>query len=72
MEQKDMQGVLVKAREKRSTKSPDYTGRVLVNGVEYALSGWVRSPKDGEKYIGLALRVREERHPQEKDGALPF
>ena len=55
---RDMGGALFKAREKRSEKSPDYTGRIVIGGIEYALSGWVRMPKGGgEKYIGLSVRV---------------
>ena len=60
-EQRDMSGALFKAREKRSSKSPDYTGRLVVNGVEYTLSGWVRTPRGGGgKYIGLSVRERSE------------
>ena len=71
-EQRDMSGALFKAREKRSSKSPDYTGRLVVNGVEYTLSGWVRTPKDGgEKYIGLSVRERSEQRERTDSRSVP-
>jgi hypothetical protein len=62
-EPKDMTGTLFRNEEKGkgggNAKWPDYKGSVAVGGVSYWLSGWVRESKNGRKYIGLALTVKE-------------
>lgn len=50
----NIKGALFKAKEKRSETSPDYTGKIEVNGTEYNLAGWISEPKSGgAKYISL-------------------
>jgi hypothetical protein len=40
--------------EKKTDKWPDYKGDVLINGVKWWVSGWVRpSEKSGKKFLGL-------------------
>jgi hypothetical protein len=53
---RDNSGVLFKASEKRSEKSPDYTGKVVIGGTTYRLSGWKKTTKDGSPYLSLAVR----------------
>ena len=48
-------GTLFKAKEKKSEKSPDYTGTININGVEMRLSGWLKESKAGMKYFSLAV-----------------
>ena len=48
-------GTLFKAKEKKSEKSPDYTGTINVNGVEMRLSAWLKESKAGMKYFSLAV-----------------
>jgi len=50
----DMKGVLFNA-EKKSEKHPDYTGNVVINGVEYRLAAWKRTSKKGQNYISLSV-----------------
>jgi uncharacterized protein (DUF736 family) len=48
-------GTLFKAKEKKSEKSPDYTGTININGTEMRLSGWLKESKAGMKYFSLAV-----------------
>jgi uncharacterized protein (DUF736 family) len=48
-------GALFREREKKSEKSPDYTGRVQINGTKYRLAGWVRESKAGQRFLSLAI-----------------
>lgn len=42
-------------RNDRKTKEthPDYQGRVLIDGVEYYQSAWLRVSKSGKKYFSM-------------------
>ena len=44
-------------------KRPDYTGKIDVNGIEYKLSAWIKSPKSGGRKF-LSLRVSESNNSQ--------
>ena len=56
----EKKGVLFKNNDKKSDKYPDYKGSATVNGVDYWLSAWVNTSKDGNKYMSISM--------QEKDG----
>ena len=71
-EQRDMSGALFRTKEKRGEKSPDFTGRLVVAGVTYRLSGWKKASKSGETYLSLAVREADDsgrpaRVPQDDD-----
>lgn len=55
-------GTLFKAKEKKSEKSPDYTGTINVNGVEMRLSGWLKESKAGMKYFSLAVSEKTDQY----------
>ena len=45
-------------------KRPDRRGKINIEGVEYKLSGWLRTPKNGgEKFLSLKVD-RAESQPQ--------
>ena len=54
-EMKDMSGSLFREQEKKSEKSPDYTGKVKIDGKELRLAGWIKQTKSGDSYLSLAL-----------------
>ena len=58
-------GTLGKNKKPKSEKSPEYTGQLNVNGVEYWVSGWVQTnSKTGEKFFSLAVNEKEEQKAQ--------
>ena len=42
---------IFKNKNKTHEKAPDYTGRINIDGVDKALSIWLRESKSGEKYM---------------------
>jgi uncharacterized protein (DUF736 family) len=63
-EQKDNSGALFKNERKEQPNHPDYTGKALIEGVEYWVSAWVKEMKDGRKYFSMAYKPKEENAPQ--------
>lgn len=59
---RNMTGVLFNAMAKKgdNERKPDYTGSATVDGVEYRLSAWIRTAKqgskiEGQKYMSLSF-----------------
>ena len=74
-EMKDMSGSLFREQEKKSEKSPDYTGKVKIEGKELRLAGWIKQTKSGDTYLSLALsEPREGGAPRPKPNSddIPF
>jgi len=63
-------GTLFKAKEKKSEKSPDYTGTINVGGVEMRLSAWLKESKAGTKYFSLAVSEKDGQY-ESKSNARP-
>ena len=57
----DKKGALFVNKEKKSEKSPDYTGSCEIGGVEYRLAGWKRTSKAGLAYLSIAFSDKDER-----------
>lgn len=57
-EMKDMTGSLFKNKRKESDNHPDYTGSVLINGVEMWISAWLKQG-NSEKYMSLAFKPKD-------------
>jgi hypothetical protein len=53
-------GALFKNHEKRSDKSPDYSGKVEVDGKEYRIAAWVKEGKKG-KFFSLKFTPADEK-----------
>jgi hypothetical protein len=79
-QQRDFSGVLFRNDEKRGDNSPDYTGSVTVHGEQFRLGAWVKTAKNGSKFMSLALTAKDAAKPTSKptpardkfDDALPF
>ena len=54
-EQKDNTGTLF-ANEKKKDNIPDYSGKFLIHGDEFQVSGWIKVSKKGINYISLSFR----------------
>ncbi len=52
-------GAMFPAREKRSDRSPDYNGKLNINGEEFWISAWVRDGRSGE-FLSLSLGEKVE------------
>jgi len=78
-EKRDLTGTLFKNDKMMNDKSPQYTGSVTIDGVDYWQSAWVKEGKSG-KFMGLALSPKEPMaRPSERskvtkfdDGDMPF
>lgn len=57
----NLTGALFKAKNKRKDTDNDYNGSVTVNGVDYWLNGWIKTPKNGgPAYISLNLKAKNQ------------
>ena len=41
----NLRGVLFREQNKKSEKSPDFTGHLTIDGVRYRLAGWTREER---------------------------
>jgi hypothetical protein len=58
-------GLLSKNKRKEKDTHPDYSGSINVGGVEYWLSGWIKTGKEssklaGEKFFLLSVKPKDE------------
>lgn len=56
-------GVLFKNDDKQSDKHPDYKGSITVDGVEYWLSSWIKTSKQGNKFMSLSVQPKQAAKP---------
>ena len=57
---KNNTGSLFKNDRKDSDRHPDYTGSIIVDGVSYWLSAWVKEGQRG-KFFSMAVKPKDER-----------
>ena len=59
-EQRDNSGSLFKNDRRETDKHPNYKGSVMVAGVEYWLSAWVKTSRAGTKFMSLSVKPKDE------------
>jgi len=60
MESKDNSGALFKNDRKEKETHPDYRGEAVIKGQAYWLSAWLNESKNGKKYMGLKMQLKED------------
>jgi hypothetical protein len=69
-DQRPNSGVLFKNTEKQSDTSPDYRGAICIDGIQYLMSGWIKSgPK--ERFISLSVKIKTQAEVQVVDDDSP-
>lgn len=63
-------GVLFRNDKKGNDKAPDYTGKLNVQGKDWALAAWVKESKAGTKFLSMSLS--EPRVKAQTNGDQPF
>lgn len=58
-------------RKEAGDKKPDYTGSVNVGGVPHWLDGWIRVGPDGDKFISLSIKPKEQSNARPAPAAKP-
>lgn len=78
-DKRDNSGVLFKNDSRDNEKKPHYKGSIVVNGVDYWLSAWIKDGKSG-KFMGLAVSPKDAQQAPKKasnsiadmDDSVPF
>jgi uncharacterized protein (DUF736 family) len=75
-------GALFSNKEGKSAENhPDYKGSINAAGVDYWLSAWLKTSKDGKKYMSLSITPKEAvqaakpakpAYQGDTDGDIPF
>lgn len=58
---KDGTGSLFVNKFKKAENHPDREGTVMLNGVEYKIAGWLKETKEGEKFLSLTIKPKEDK-----------
>jgi uncharacterized protein (DUF736 family) len=66
---KDMSGSLFPNKDKKTDNHPDRSGTVKIDGVEYWASGWVKQDKNGNPWMSLAFKRKDQ--PAMQQAATP-
>lgn len=61
----ELSGVLFPNTDKKSDRSPDFTGKCQVDGIEYRLAGWKRvASSSGKPFISIRFTNEEDRQKE--------
>jgi len=60
-EVRDMSGSVFKNKKKASDKSADMTGSARIFGRDVWINCWVKTDKNGEKWISFSFKEKEEK-----------
>jgi hypothetical protein len=70
-EMKENSGSLFANQKREKDTHPNATGSALINGVEYWVSAWTKTDKNGNKWQSLAFKPKEEKAQEpQKSGSL--
>ena len=67
-EQRENSGVLFKNDKKEEgSKQPDYRGDANIYGQTVEVAGWLKQSQNGNKFISLSFKEKEEYRPSQRD-----
>jgi len=58
-EKRDLTGTLFKNDKMMNEKSPQYTGTVTIDGVDYWQSAWLKEGKSGVKFFSQSFKRKD-------------
>ena len=64
-------GVLFKNEDKCGEKDPDYKGNINVAEDDYWLSAWIKTSKEGKKYMSLSVQPKAPRQAKVESKSEP-
>lgn len=64
-------GALFKVTDKKGESFPDYSGNLVVGGIECYVSGWIKKSKGGKTYMSLSVKPKEARRDNQRDQVKP-
>jgi hypothetical protein len=50
-------------KDPNDDRDRDYNGTLDVEGTEYWISGWVRTSRNGKKYLSLSVKPKQDKPP---------
>ena len=62
-EQNNNSGSLFRNDKDGVESRPDYRGSALIDGVEYWMDSWLKTSKDGKKWMSFSFKPKEAREP---------
>lgn len=70
-------GALFKNAEKETENHPDYRGTINADGTDYWLSAWLKTSKNGVKFMSLSIKPKDDKPKKGKkfngdDEGIPF
>lgn len=68
-EQRDMSGSLFRNDKREKDSHPNATGSALIDGVEYWVSSWTKTDKNGHKWQSLAFKRKDAKPAAKGAGA---
>ena len=58
-EQRDLSGAIFKNEKRTTDNHPQFTGKALIDGVEYWVSGWTKKDKNSDTWVSLSFKKKE-------------
>jgi uncharacterized protein (DUF736 family) len=58
-EHKENRGSLFPAKDKKTERSPDFSGDANIEGIKYWMSAWNNTPENGKFYLSVSLQKKD-------------
>ena len=60
---KEGQGSFFRVEEKKNDNGPDYEGKLVLEGKEWRMAGWVKTTGAGKKWLSLKVEPPRQAEP---------